>query len=184
MAPMRAGAHRIPTHEVPTRSPWATLEPRQRLEDQAVAKALDVKLSVKKLNLVAKLVRRMHIDDAIIQLALVKKKAAQELTRVLLSARGNAKHLQGNPLDTSQLVVDEILILRAKFHNKRVIFRAKGTPARLRAGRSHIYVRVRQVVGAKMKTVVLKPWWERRDKHRNNYSSRIRAEQSIAAHQA
>lgn len=48
----------------------------------AMAKAMNIRMSVKKLNLVAKLVRRMHVDDALIQLTLVQKKAARILTKV------------------------------------------------------------------------------------------------------
>jgi Ribosomal protein L22p/L17e len=83
--------------------------------------------------------------------------------QVLMSARASARHRK---LDLASLVVDEILVLRAQYLRKRVMFRAKGGVNMPRSARSHLFVRLREVPGACMKTQVLRPWWERRYKHR------------------
>ena len=56
---------------------------RERVMRQVTARFDDIPLSVKKLNMVAKLVRRLHVDDAIVQLALLNKKlAARHILKV------------------------------------------------------------------------------------------------------
>ena len=60
-------------------------KPPSKYAGKAVAKLTDIRMSVKKINVVAKLIRRMHIDDALIQLALLQRKAARILTKVRAS---------------------------------------------------------------------------------------------------
>lgn len=91
--------------------------------------------------------------------------------QVILSARANAQPAGMSDnidlyMDTSTLVVDELVILRGAYSRKPPVFRAKGGVNYPRFGRSHVYVRLRSVPGAEMKTIILKPWWERRYKHR------------------
>lgn len=56
--------------------------PVRSRQNMSMAKAMNLRTSVKKLNVVSKLVRRMHVDDALIQLTLVQRKAARILTKV------------------------------------------------------------------------------------------------------
>lgn len=99
--------------------------------------------------------------------------------QVLMSARASARQRK---LDLTCLVVDEVLVLRAAYHNKRVVFRAKGGVNMPRSARSHVFVRLREVPGACMKTEVTRPWWERRYKHhraRKHSSSRLQTRSQV-----
>jgi hypothetical protein len=88
--------------------------------------------------------------------------------QILLSARAASRHRN---LHIPSLVVDEVLVLRAAYAAKPVVFRAKGGVNRPRRGKCHVYVRLREVPGACMKTAVMRPWWERRNTHRKQRSS-------------
>lgn len=92
----------------------------------------------------------------------------QTCVQILMSARAAARHRN---LDLPSLVVDEVLVLRGAYARRPTIFRAKGGVNMPRRGKCHVYVRLREVQGACMKTSVLRPWWERRDSHRNRGSS-------------
>lgn len=64
-------------------APYDAQDAVLRVTGRVFARARDVQQSVKKMNPVARLVRRLHIDDALIQLALInKKKAARALYEV------------------------------------------------------------------------------------------------------
>ncbi|CAN6268481.1 unnamed protein product [Urochloa humidicola] len=72
----------------------------KRLKVQAIKK--DIKQSPKKVNLVAKLVRGMRVEDALLQLQVTVKRAAKILYQVIHSARANAAHNHG--LDPDKLI--------------------------------------------------------------------------------
>ncbi|PNT61813.1 hypothetical protein BRADI_5g21120v3 [Brachypodium distachyon] len=72
----------------------------KRLKVQAIKK--DIKQSPKKVNLVAKLVRGMRVEDALLQLQVTVKRAAKTLYQVIHSARANAAHNHG--LDAEKLI--------------------------------------------------------------------------------
>ena len=68
---------------VPVASPYDAQNPVARVERKVFARVRDVPQSVKKMNLVARVVRRMHIDDALVQMAYNNtKKSAQALHEV------------------------------------------------------------------------------------------------------
>jgi hypothetical protein len=68
---------------VPTSSPYDAQDAVARATRTARARITGLAISVKKMNVVAKLVRRLHIDDALIQLALInQKKTARVLLKV------------------------------------------------------------------------------------------------------
>lgn len=69
---------------MPVLAPYEAQDPRARSQAVAKARTMGLRVSVKKMNVVAKLVRRLHIDDATIQLALINEKKA---ARMLLKAR-------------------------------------------------------------------------------------------------
>ncbi|KAG0446753.1 hypothetical protein HPP92_028667 [Vanilla planifolia] len=68
---------------------------------QAIKK--NIKQSPKKVNLVAKLVRGMRVEDALLQLQVLVKRAAKTVYQVIHSARANASHNHG--LDPDKLIV-------------------------------------------------------------------------------
>lgn len=82
--------------------------------------------------------------------------------QVLMAGRAAARQRQ---LDVRQLVVDEAIVLRGPYARRPPLFRAKGGVHYPRRSTCHVFVRLREVPGAAMKTVVLRPWWERRQKH-------------------
>lgn len=82
--------------------------------------------------------------------------------QILMSARAAARHRN---LHIPNLVVDEVLVLRAAYARRPPIFRAKGGVNMPRRSSCHVYVRLREVPGATMKAAVCQPWWERRNNH-------------------
>ncbi|KAJ0982604.1 hypothetical protein J5N97_010859 [Dioscorea zingiberensis] len=88
---------------------------------QAIKK--DIKQSPKKVNLVAKLVRGMRVEDALLQLQVTVKRAAKTLYQVIHSARANATHNHG--LDPDRLLVEEAFVGKG-LYLKRLSYHAKG----------------------------------------------------------
>uniref|UniRef100_A0A8R7PIB8 Large ribosomal subunit protein uL22c n=1 Tax=Triticum urartu TaxID=4572 RepID=A0A8R7PIB8_TRIUA len=93
----------------------------KRLKVQAIKK--DIKQNPKKVNLVAKLVRGMRIEDAFLQLQVTVKRAAKTLYQVIHSARANAAHNHG--LDSDKLIVEEAFVGKG-LYLKRLSYHAKG----------------------------------------------------------
>ncbi|XP_038980803.1 LOW QUALITY PROTEIN: 50S ribosomal protein L22-like [Phoenix dactylifera] len=91
------------------------------LRVQAVKK--DIRQSPKKVNLVAKLVLGMQVEDALLQLQVTVKRAAKTVYQVLNSARANAAHNHG--LDPERLLVDEAFVGKGVYL-KRLSYHAKG----------------------------------------------------------
>lgn len=79
--------------------------------------------SPKKVNLVAKLVRGMRVEDALLQLQVTVKRAAKTLYQVIHSARANAAHNHG--LDADKLIVEEAFVGKG-LYLKRLSYHAKG----------------------------------------------------------
>eukprot|EP00892_Ulva_mutabilis_P005043 jgi/Ulvmu1/2910/UM147_0008.1 len=163
VSPERRNMRHQPEYR-PIVAPYDAQDAVLRVTGRVFARGRDIQQSVKKMNPVARLVRRLHIDDALVQLALInKKKAARALYEVLMAGRAAARQKQ---LKVTELVVDEALVLRAAYARRPPLFRAKGGVHYPRRSLSHVFVRLREVPGAAMKTVVLRPWWERRARHR------------------
>ena len=80
--PERRGMRNAPSY-VPVKSPYAAQNSVARVERKVFARVRDVGQSVKKMNLVARVVRRMHIDDALVQMTYYNtKKSARTLHEV------------------------------------------------------------------------------------------------------
>lgn len=80
--PERRNMRHTPAYR-PVIAPYDAQDAVLRVTGRVFARARDVEQSVKKMNPVARLVRRLHIDDALVQLALInKKKAARALYEV------------------------------------------------------------------------------------------------------
>jgi hypothetical protein len=65
------------------------------------------------------------------------------------------------------LVVDELVVLKHETLRGR-LYRAKGVVDQIKHPKNRIWIRLRPVAGATMKTVIIKPWFERRYKHRHD----------------
>lgn len=99
-----------------------------KLEDsQAIAKVSHIRISPGKLNLVAGLIRNMHVNDALIQLTFSKKRIARDVKKCLMSAVANAENNHG--LDIDRLYVTEVMV------GKSLVMKRFSPRARGRAGR-------------------------------------------------
>ncbi|XP_047330671.1 50S ribosomal protein L22, chloroplastic-like isoform X2 [Impatiens glandulifera] len=95
------------------------VEKREKVE--AILKK--IKMSPKKLNLVAALIRGMRVEDALLQLQVTVKRASNTVYQVLHSARANATHNHG--LDPDRLLVAEAFVGKG-LNIKRYSYHAKG----------------------------------------------------------
>jgi large subunit ribosomal protein L22 len=96
---------------------------------------------MKKLNLVCKLVRRAHVDSALLQLSLTPKKAARFVRAMIHQAKFNAA-VQG--MDPSKLIVDEIRIGRGTYL-KRLEIKARGKTGSRWKPYCNMFVYVREI---------------------------------------
>ncbi|WHA05320.1 50S ribosomal protein L22 [Candidatus Bandiella numerosa] len=82
-----------------------------------------VKSSVQKLNIIADLIRKENVNEAILQLEFCKRKASKQLQNVLKSAIANSQNNHG--LDIDKLYVKEVRIGKS-LTLKRSMVRARG----------------------------------------------------------
>lgn len=85
---------------------------------EATASAKAIKGSVQKINLVCKLVSKMSVDKAMLQLQFLRKRVAKDVADVLNSAISNAENNYGmdiNNLYISRIMVGKAFVLR-RFH--------------------------------------------------------------------
>lgn len=106
---------------------------------QAIKKG--IKQSPKKVNLVAKLVRGMRVEDALLQLQVTVKRAAKTVYQVIHSARANAAH--NHELDSDRLLVAEAFVGKG-LYLKRVSYHAKGRSGIMVRPRCRLTVVVRE----------------------------------------
>ncbi|XP_017701621.1 50S ribosomal protein L22, chloroplastic-like [Phoenix dactylifera] len=110
------------------------------LRVQAVKK--DIRQSPKKVNLVARLVRGMQVEDALLQLQVTVKRAAKTVYQVIHSARANAAHNHG--LDPDRLIVDEAFVGKGVYL-KRLSYHAKGRSGIMVRPKCRLTVVVREI---------------------------------------
>jgi large subunit ribosomal protein L22 len=106
----------------------------------AIAKS--IRVSPRKLNLVASFIRNMKASDALVQLSFSKKRIALEVKKCLQSAVANAENNFG--LDIDNLVVTNATVGKALVM-KRVMPRARGRAARINKFFSNLYITVTEV---------------------------------------
>ncbi|MBC6443926.1 MAG: 50S ribosomal protein L22 [Alphaproteobacteria bacterium GM202ARS2] len=120
-----------------------TPSPRKdlRQESEAMAKARTLKVSPRKLALVAQLIRGRDVDDALQRLTFSRRRIAQDVSKVLESAIANAEN-------NHQLDVDSLYVARVEVGKsivmKRWRARARGRLGRYRRFFSNISVVVRE----------------------------------------
>lgn len=108
---------------------------------QAVASARSIRVSHRKLSLVAGLIRGMKADKALEQLSFLRKKVATEVKACLNSAIANAEN--NNNLDIDSLYVAEVLVGKS-ISMKRMMPRAKGRGCRIVKQFSHLTILVEE----------------------------------------
>jgi large subunit ribosomal protein L22 len=82
-----------------------------------------VKSSVQKLNIIANLIRKENVNEAILQLEFCKRSASKQLQNILKSAIANSQNNHG--LDIDKLYVKEVMIGKS-LTLKRSMVRARG----------------------------------------------------------
>ena len=105
----------------------------------AKASVIRLRTSPQKLNLVAALIRRMKVSDALIQLTFSPKRIAQDVKKCLQSAIANAENNMG--LDIDNLVVSSATVGKS-IVMKRFRARARGRGARIMKPFSNLYITV------------------------------------------
>lgn len=103
----------------------------------AVARLLRV--SPRKLNLVAQSIRNMKASEALVQLTFSRRRISEEVKKCLQSAIANAENNFG--LDIDELVVVSATVGKAMVM-KRVMPRARGRAARINKFFSNLYITV------------------------------------------
>ncbi len=116
--------------------------PRQLADNEALASAKSLRVSPQKLNLVADLIRNKPVSEALAQLTFSKKRIAEQVKKILLSAVANAEN--NHNLDVDRLHVVEVNVGKA-FVMKRFMARAKGRGVRILKPFSNLKVTVREI---------------------------------------
>ncbi|MBT6068140.1 50S ribosomal protein L22 [Candidatus Peregrinibacteria bacterium] len=98
-----------------------------------------VRISPKKMNLVASIVRGKSVDKALETLKFMPKKGADILYKVIASAAANAEH--NFKQDASKLMIEEIIVNEGTTYKRRQpVSRGRSHPILKRT--SHVTVRV------------------------------------------
>ncbi len=105
----------------------------------AVAAANNLRVSPRKLGLVAGLIRNAHVSNALIQLSFSKKRIAQDVLKCLQSAVANAENNHG--MDIDNLFVAEVLVGKALVM-KRFSPRARGRGFQIKKPFSNISIKL------------------------------------------
>ena len=114
---------------------------RPLTDKEAFAKAKMIRVSPHKLSLVAGLIRGQDVDKAVSNLTFSKKRVAEEVKKVLLSAIANAENNHG--LDIDQLYVSHVSVGKAMVM-KRIRARARGRVARILKPYSNLRIIVKE----------------------------------------
>ena len=107
----------------------------------ATAVAKKLRISPRKLTLVANLIKGMRVDEALMQLTFCRKAIAIEVKKCLQSAVANAENNFGYDIDSlfvASSVVGKALVM------KRHMARAKGRAGRINKFFSNLYITVQE----------------------------------------
>mmetsp|Transcript_73805 Transcript_73805/g.173304 ORF Transcript_73805/g.173304 Transcript_73805/m.173304 type:complete len:262 (-) Transcript_73805:981-1766(-) len=113
--------------------------PRQRT---ARAVHTNIKSSIKKLEPVVEMVRRMGVEEALIQLKFLRKKVAKDVAKTVALAKNNARHAYD--LNPNHLIIDQAVTGRKKYV-RSIKYHAKGRASRIRTPYSQLTIYVREV---------------------------------------
>jgi len=110
-------------------------------ENEAMAVARNLRVSPRKLNLVAGLIRGKKVDTALADLEFSRKRIAQDVRKCVMSAVANAEN--NHNLDVNDLVVSEAYVGK-NLVMKRFAARGRGRASSIMKPFSQITVIVRQ----------------------------------------
>jgi large subunit ribosomal protein L22 len=115
---------------------------RREADTEAKAVARNLRVSPRKLNLVAQLIRGKKVSSALADLEFSRKRIARDVKKTLESAIANAEN--NHDLDVDDLVVSEAHVGKS-IVMKRFSPRARGRAGRIIKAFSNITIVVRQV---------------------------------------
>lgn len=118
----------------------AANKPRQA-QNEARAYAKFIRVSPRKLNLVAQMIRGKSADKALVDLDFCPRRVAIDVKKVLQAAVANAENNHG--LDVDRLVVAEATVGKS-VTMKRFMARARGRSSRIEKNFSRLTVVVRE----------------------------------------
>ena len=115
--------------------------PRRLPDNAALATASAIRVSPRKLNLVASSIRGLKVDSALVQLSFSPRRVAGAVRQLLQSAIANAEN--NHHLDVDQLYVDEAYVGKGLVM-KRWMPRARSRVNRVQKPFSHLTIIVRE----------------------------------------
>jgi large subunit ribosomal protein L22 len=118
-----------------------TQNPRRVGDTEARAKAVNIRTSPRKLNLVAQSIRGLPVQRALNELEFSPKRVAQDVRKLLYSAISNAEN--NHNLDIDNLVVAEAFVGK-NLIMKRFSARARGRASRIEKPFAEITIVVRE----------------------------------------
>src|SRR4051812_29811976 len=116
-------------------------KPRRVADNEAMAKAATIRVSPRKLGVVAGLIRGKNADAALAELTFSHRRIARDVKKVLQSAIANAEN--NHQLDVDKLYVAEAYVGR-QIVMKRFHARARGRASRIEKLWSNLTVIVRE----------------------------------------
>jgi large subunit ribosomal protein L22 len=111
-------------------------------ENEARAFVKHLRVSPRKLNLVAQMIRGMAAEDALVALSFSRKRISSDVKKALSSAIANAEN--NHQLDVDRLIVAEASVGK-QMMIKRIRARARGRAARVEKPFSNLTIVVREV---------------------------------------
>jgi large subunit ribosomal protein L22 len=114
---------------------------RREAETEAKAVARNLRVSPRKLNLVAQLIRGKKVATALADLEFSQKRIARDVRKCLESAIANAEN--NHDLDIDELVVSQAFVGKS-IVMKRIQFHGRGRTGRVTKPFSNITIVVRQ----------------------------------------
>ena len=115
--------------------------PRKVAENEALAVLRNIRISPRKLNLVAQSIRGLDVARALGQLSFSRRRVAQDVRKVLQSAVANAEN--NHALDVDRLFVAQATVGQS-FAMTRYSPRARGRAGKIEKFFSHLTIVVRQ----------------------------------------
>lgn len=115
--------------------------PRRLADNEAMAKARQIRISPRKLDLVAGAIRGKSVNSALAELTFSKRRIARDVKKVLQSAIANAEN--NHQLDVDQLYIAEASVGKGLVL-KRWQPRARGRVGRIRKPFSELTLVVRE----------------------------------------
>ena len=119
-----------------------TVNPRRVSDNEARAKLVSVRISPRKLNLVAASIRGLKVQRALNELEFSRKRIAKDVRKALYSAISNAEN--NHNLDIDNLVVAEAYVGKG-IVMKRFASRARGRSSRIIKPFSELTIVVREL---------------------------------------